>query len=133
MEKTYECKTCKKFWSGFPATYYNQCMECRLVDMQNLYKRERLSKIRKKELEIEHRRLQTKIRKIDDHELCDDDISESNKYADQNYIEATPAKRKKSSLAQKLGGRTTEIKERKKKQGQSSEKDHDSEEESEFF
>ena len=133
MEKTYECKTCKKFWIGFPATYYNQCMECRLVDMQNLYKRERLSKIRKKELEIEHRRLQTKIRKIDDHELCDDDISESNKYADQNYIEATSAKRKKSSLAQKLGGRTTEIKERKKKQGQSSVKDHDIEEESEFF
>ena len=93
-------------------------MERRLVDMQNLYERERLSKIWKKELEIVHRRLQTKIRKIDDYELCDDDISESNKYADQNYIEATPAKRKRSSLTQKLGGRTTERKKRKKKQGQ---------------
>ena len=82
-------------------------MERRLVDMQNLYERERLSKIWKKELEIEHRRLQTKIRKIDDYELCDDDISESNKYA-----------AKRSSLTQKLGGRTTERKKRKKKQGQ---------------
>lgn len=124
MEKTYDCKTFKKLCIGFPATYCNQYMECRLLDLRNLYERERLS---------EHRRLQRKIRKIDDYELCDDDISESDKSADQNYVEATPVKRKKSSLIQKLGVRTTERKERKKKQGQTSEEDHGSEEESEFF
>ena len=85
-------------------------MECRLLDMRNLYERERLSKLEKKKLEIQHRRLQRKIRKIDEYELCDGSISESDKSADQNYIEATLAKRKKSSLTQKLGGRTTERK-----------------------
>ena len=101
--------------------------------MRNLYERERLSKLGKKELEIGHRRLQKKIRKIDEYELCDDDINESDKSADQNCTEATPFKRKKSSLKQKLGGRTTDRKERKKKQDQSSEEGHDSEEESDVF
>ena len=133
MEKPYDCKTFKKLCIGFPATCRNQHMECRLLDLRNLYERERLSKLGKKELETEHKRLQRKIRKIDDYELCDDDISESDKSADQNYVEATPVKRKKSSLIQKLGVRTTERKERKKKQGQTSEEDHGSEEESEFF
>ena len=85
---------------GFPASYPNQCMECRLLDMRNLYERERLSKLGKKKLDIEHSTLQRKIRKIDGYELCDDDISESKKSADQNYIEATPFKQKKSSLKQ---------------------------------
>ena len=44
--------------TGFPpTTFCNQCMECRLLGVRNLYERERLSKLKKKELEMEHKRL----------------------------------------------------------------------------
>ena len=70
-------------------------MECRLLDMKLTYERERLSQLGKKELEAEHRRLQRKIRKPDDYELYDDDISESDESKDKYYIFKTSAKRKK--------------------------------------
>ena len=133
MEKTYEYKTCKIICIGYPTTYGYQCLECRVLDMENMYERERLSKLRnwKKELEIEHRRLQNKIRKIDKYEMYDDNISESDKTEDKDYVEPTPVKRKWTSLTQKMGERKTQTKERKNKKGQSSEEI--SEEESEFF
>ena len=94
MEKTYEYKTCKIICIGYPTTYGYQCLECRVLDMENMYERERLSKLRnwKKELEIEHRRLQNKIRKIDKYEMYDDNISESDKTEDKDYVEPTPVK-----------------------------------------
>ena len=94
MEKTYECKTCKKLCVGFSATYRYQCMECKLLEMRNLYERERLSKLGKKELEIEHRILQKKIRKIDKYEMYDDDISQTDQCSDKDYVEPTPVKKK---------------------------------------
>lgn len=59
----------KKMCIGFPATYRNQCRECRVIEMRSIYKKDRVNKLCKKELEVEHRRLQKKLRKIDDYDL----------------------------------------------------------------
>ena len=125
MEKTYECRTCKKLCVDFHATYRNQCMQCQVLRMRNIYKREKLGVLRKRELEMEHRRLQKKIRKIDEYEMCDDDISQSEKSSDEDYVEETPVKMRVSSLTQTSGKR----KDRKKNQSQFSERDNDSEQE----
>ena len=74
---------------------------------------------------MEHRRLQKKIRKIDEYEMCDDDISQSEKSSDEDYVEETPVKMRVSSLTQTSGKR----KDRKKNQSQFSERDNDSEQE----
>lgn len=84
-------------------------------------------------MDIEHRRLPRKIKKLDEYELCDDDINESNESGDKNYIESTPVKRKNFSLTQKIGVKTAERKGRNKKKGQRSEEGNDSERESRFF
>ena len=137
MEKTYECRTCKKLCFGFPATYRNQCTQCRVLEMRNIYKRERLMILGKRELEIEHRKLQRKLRKVDEYEMCDDDISQSDKSSDTDYVPETPVKKTVSSLTQSSRKRKTQTKDRKKNQ---SERDNGSEEEessglkeSEFF
>ena len=49
-------------------------MECRVLEMRNIYKRDRIGRFGKRELEVEHRRLQKKLRKVDDDDLYDDDI-----------------------------------------------------------
>ena len=42
--------------------------------MRNIYERDRIGRFGKRELEVEHRRLQKKLRKVDDYDLYDDDI-----------------------------------------------------------
>ena len=84
-------------------------------------------------MDIEHRRLPRKIKKLHEYELCDDDINESNESGDKNYIESTPVKRKIFSLTQKIGVKTAERKGRNKKKGQRSEEGNDSGRESRFF
>ena len=59
-------------------------------------RKEKLSQLGEKELEAEHRRLQRIIRKSDDYELYDDDISESDESKNEGYIVETSAKRKKN-------------------------------------
>ena len=86
----------KKMSTGFAATFRNQCMEFRLLDMKQTYERKRLSQLGEKELEAEHRRLQRIIRKPDDCELYDDDISESDESKNEGYVVETSAKRKKN-------------------------------------
>ena len=49
-------------------------MECRVLEMRNIYKRDRIGRFGKRELEVEHRMLQKKLRKVDDYDLYDDDI-----------------------------------------------------------
>ena len=112
--------------------------------MRQSYERERLLQLGKKELEAEHRRLQRKIRKIDDYELYDDDISESNESKGEDYIVGTPVKRKQNSLKQSIGAKKTaegeSLKKRNKKVKKStemeeseSEADASGEEQSVFF
>ena len=98
MEKTYECRTCKKLCVGFWATYRNKCMEWRLLEMRTLYERERLSKLRKRELELEHRKLQKKIMNIDDYEVLDDDISNSENSSGKDFVPETPVRKRAASL-----------------------------------
>ena len=112
--------------------------------MRHTYERERLSQLENKELEAEHWRLQRKIRKIDDCELYDDNISESNESKDEDYIVGTPAKWKQNSLKQSIGATKTaegeNLKKRNKKVKKStemeeseSEADAGDEEQSVFF
>ena len=98
MEKTYECRTCKKLTVGFPTTYRSQCLECRVLEMRNIYDRERLGVLGKRELEMEHSRLQKKIRRIDVYEMCDDDKSQSEKSSSTHYVPETPVKKRAASL-----------------------------------
>ena len=131
MEKSYECRTCKKLCVGFRATYRNQCMQCRVLEMRIIYERERLGILGKRELEIEHRRLQKKLKKTDEYAMCDDDISQSEKSSDTGYVAETPVKKRVSSLTQRSHKRKTQRKNRKKDQSQLSERDNSSEEQSE--
>ena len=71
-------------------------MEFRLLDMKQTYERKRLSQLGEKELEAEHRRLQRIIRKPDDYELYDNDISESGESKDKHYIVEISANRRKN-------------------------------------
>ena len=41
--------------------------------MRNICERDRIGRFGKRELEVEHRRLQKKLRKVDDYDLYDDD------------------------------------------------------------
>lgn len=100
MEKTYKCRTCKKLCVGFPATYRNQYIECRVLEMRNIYKRERLGVLGKREPEMEHSRLHKNIRKIDVYKMCDDDISQSQKSSDADYVQKTLVKKRVTSLTQ---------------------------------
>ena len=121
MEKTYECRSCKKLTVGFPATYRNQCLECRVLDMRSMYERERLTKLAKKELQAEHKKLQRKIRKLDEYELCDDDISETDYQSqDENYVAETPQKRSKHSLTQQIPTKRKHQSSKRKRESSSS-------------
>ena len=62
----------------------------RVLEMRTIYERERIGVLGKRELEIKHRRLQKKLRKIDEYEMCDDDISQSEKSSDTDYVAETP-------------------------------------------
>ena len=108
MEKTYECRTCKKLTVGFPTTYRSQCLECRVLEMRNIYERERLGVLGKRELEMEHSRLQKKIRRIDVYEMCDDDISQSEKSSSTHYVAETPVKKRVASLTRVTSKRETQ-------------------------
>ena len=107
MEKTYECRTCKKLCVGFTATYRNQCTQCPVLEMRNIYERERLGVFGKRELEIEHGKLQRKLRKVDEYEMCDHDISQSDETSDTDYVPETPVKKRVSSLTQASRKRKT--------------------------
>ena len=37
----------QKMCIGFPATYRNQCMECRVLEMRNIYERDRVGRFGK--------------------------------------------------------------------------------------
>ena len=108
MEKTYECRTCKKLTVGFPTTYRSQCFECRVLEMRNIYDRERLGVLGKRELEMEHSRLQKKIRRIDVYEMCDDDNSQSEKSSSTHYVPETPVKKRAASLTRVTSKRETQ-------------------------
>ena len=104
---------------GFPATCRNQCLECRVLDMWSMYERERLTKLAKKELQDEHKKLLRKIRKLDAYELCDDDINETDDQSqDENYVAETPQKQCKHSLTQQITNKRQHrsVKEREKKE-----------------
>ena len=50
--------------TGFPpTTFCNQCMECRLLGVRNLYERERLSKLKKKRVRNGTQKTLEKIKK----------------------------------------------------------------------
>ena len=108
MEKTYECRTCKKLTVGFPTTYRSQCLECSVLEMRNIYDRERLGVLGKRELEMEHSRLQKKIRRIDVYEMCDDDNSQSEKSSSTHYVPETPVKKRAASLTRVTSKRETQ-------------------------
>lgn len=130
MEKTCECRKCKKFCVGFPATYRNKCKECRLLEMRTLNERERLSKLGKRELELEHRRLQKKIMNIDDYQVLDGDISQSEHSSDKDFVSETPVRKRVSSLT---SSKRTKRKDRTDSEGEESKKESSGSEESEFF
>ena len=92
----------QKMCIGFPATYRNQCMECRVLEMRNIYERDRVGRFGKRELEVEHRRLQKKLRKVNDYDFYDNNISEIDPSTDDNYVKETPVKQKRVSLTQKM-------------------------------
>ena len=125
MEKTYECRTCRKLSVGFPATYRNKCMEYRLLEMQTLYEKERLSKLGKRELELEHRRLQKKIMNIDNYKVLDDDISHSEHSSDKDFVPETPVRKRAASFTSlkvtKRRKEKTDSEEESKKEGEDSE------------
>ena len=125
MEKTYECRTCKKLCVGFRATYRNKCMEWRLLEMRTLYERERLSKLRKRELELEHRKLQKKIMNTDDYEVLDDDISNSENSSGKDFVPETPVRKRAASLTSlkvtKRRKEKTDSEEESKEEGKDSE------------
>ena len=137
----------QKMCIGFPATYRNQCMECRVLEMRNIYERDRVGRFGKRELEVEHRRLQKKLRKVNVYDLYDADISESDPCNDDNYVEETPVKQKRVSLTQKMkvkkgishieGSQDKEEETERKQMAKQKEKEKtessEDEEESEFF
>ena len=137
----------QKMCIGFPATYRNQCMECRVLEMRNIYERDRVGRFGKRELEVEHRRLQKKLRKVNVYDLYDADISESDPSNDDNYVEETPVKQKRVSLTQKMkvkkvishieGSQDKEEETERKQMAKQKEKEKtessEDEEESEFF
>ena len=53
QEKTYECVSCKKLTTGYPATLQQKCLLCRNIELRQLYEKNRLQKLIKKELIIE--------------------------------------------------------------------------------
>lgn len=125
MEKSYECRTCKKLCVGFPATYRNKFMEWRLLEMRTLYERGRLSKLGKRELELEHRKLQKKIMNIDNYEVLDDDISNSEHSSDKDFVPETPVRKRAASLTSlkvtKRRKEKTDSEEESKEEGKDSE------------
>ena len=96
--------------------------------MRNIYETERFGVLGKRELEMEHSRLQKKIRKIDVYEMCDGDISQSEKSSGTDYVPETPVKKRVVSLTQVTSKRETQRKRKSKKQSQVSERDNGSQE-----
>ena len=94
MLRTYECITCKKMRTGYPALYRNKCLQCRNFEMRSMNEEERLSKLTKKELILEKKKIQEKIRNIKDVDIYDDDISSEDKAGDPNFVPESPQQRK---------------------------------------
>ena len=77
QEKSYECIVCKKLTTAFPVTPRNKCLVCRNIELRNMYEKQRFTKLKKKELQAEQKKLQAKIKStgIDYEDIYDDDIS----------------------------------------------------------
>lgn len=62
QEKYYECIVCKKLTTGFPVTLRNKFPVCRNIEFRNMYEKQRLNKLTKKELQAKHKKVQEKIK-----------------------------------------------------------------------
>lgn len=97
--KTYECRACKKLTSGYPALYRHKCLKCRNFEMRSMIERERLSKLTQKELILENKKLQQKLRNIKDADIYEDDISADEDFDnDPTFITKSPQIMRKKSI-----------------------------------
>ena len=60
QEKYYECIVYKKLTTGFPLTLRNKCPVCRNIEFRNIYEKQRLNKLMKKELQAKHKKCKKK-------------------------------------------------------------------------
>ena len=94
QEKYYECIVYKKLTTGFPLTLRNKCPVCRNIEFRNIYEKQRLNKLMKKELQAKHKKVQEKIKSTGTNyeDIDDDDISCSDDNKDEDFVPQASAK-----------------------------------------
>ena len=90
-QKSYECRQCHKMTVGYPALYRNKCLECRNLEIRTMMEKERLGRLTKTELIQENKKLQAKMRNLQDIDIYDSDISSDDSFQqDPNFIRPSP-------------------------------------------
>lgn len=97
--KSYECRDCHKMTTGYPDLYRNKCFRCRNFEIQSIIEKERLSKLTKKELILENKKLQQKMQNIKDADIYEDEISTDEDFDDDpTFILKSPQNIRKKSV-----------------------------------
>ena len=94
QQEKYECIVCKKLNTGFPVNLRNKCPVCRNIELRNMYEKQRLNKLMKKELQAKHKKVQEKIKSTGTNyeDIYDDDILYSDDNKDEDFVPQASAK-----------------------------------------